>query len=58
MNNPLISKLTKTKILSLPGFQNKGNKTKKQLMEELNKNIKNMHINKRGLRMNDYYYFL
>ena len=52
--NPLISQLTKTQILSLPGFQNKGDKTKPQLKEELNRNIKRMHLNRYGLRVNNY----
>ena len=54
MSNHLISKLTKTQILSLPGFQNKGSKTKKQLMDELKRNIARMKLKKRGLRVNDY----
>ena len=54
MNNPLISQLTKTQILSLPGFQNKGKKTKTELRNELNRNINRMRLAKRGLRINDY----
>ena len=54
MSNPLISQLTKTQILSLPGFQNKGKKTKDELKNELNRNITRMRLAKKGLRVNDY----
>ena len=54
MSNPLISQLTKTQILSLPGFQNKSKKTKLELKNELNRNISRMRLVKKGLRLNDY----
>ena len=54
MNNKLISQLTKTEILKLPGFSDKSKLTVKQLKELLKKSIRRMKISKRGLRVNQY----
>ena len=54
MSNKLVSKLTKKEILKLPGFEDKGNLTVKELRKQIDKNVKDMKLRSYGLRVNTY----
>lgn len=53
MKNKLLSKLTKRDILSLPGFANK-TASLRELKGELSNRLISMHINRRGVCVDDY----
>ena len=51
--NKLITRLSKSELLSLPGMNNKKG-TIKQLREEVKENIARMKLNKKAVRVHDY----
>ena len=50
----LLSKLSKSEILSLPGFDRYTSKKVKELKPLLKKSIKDLGIDFRGVRVSDY----
>ena len=54
MNNKLLSKLNKSEILSLPGFNRYKSYVMRQLIPLLRDKKKELGIDFRGVRVNDY----